>query len=368
MHATVGEELKAARLRLGEDLQTVSGALRIRQDHLEAIEEGALDKLPGRAYALGFVRAYAEYLGLDAPGIVARFKEESGATPEPVSKSLMADETTDDARQPQGMLIALLLVFFAVLIGALYFAKSADKLLVQPSSANPPTPASEPKADLPAAAEAKPGETALPAPAQAAPAVPASVPLTGKAFGNVSGATRVRVTALRDGVWLRVEDQASGEVLISRKFQRGDHYLVPDRPNLVLVSRDGGALDLALDGVSVGSASSPGTVVDGMSLSADALAARLPPPAAALQTPAATSSGVSMSPQMPDAPVPGAPRVLPTDARPAGALTPAQAVSAPVIARKHKPMPPPSAEPGPVPPDKVQVAPLEPPPGGHSGE
>ena len=63
---TVGQDLRAARLRRGDDLATVSKALKIRKDHLEALEEDRFDALPGRTYAIGFVRSYADYLGLDA--------------------------------------------------------------------------------------------------------------------------------------------------------------------------------------------------------------------------------------------------------------------------------------------------------------
>ena len=45
--------------------------------HLEAIEEGRYDRLPGPVYALGFVRAYAVHLGLDGEEAVRRFKLEA---------------------------------------------------------------------------------------------------------------------------------------------------------------------------------------------------------------------------------------------------------------------------------------------------
>src|SRR5580698_3968486 len=78
---TVGQDLRAARLRRGDDLATVSKALKIRKDHLEALEEDSLDKLPGKTYAIGFVRSYAHYLGLDSAALVERFKQEiSGRT------------------------------------------------------------------------------------------------------------------------------------------------------------------------------------------------------------------------------------------------------------------------------------------------
>src|SRR6202012_3402157 len=63
---TVGQDLRAARQRRGDALATVSRSLKIRKDHLEALEEDRFEALPGRTYAVGFIRAYADYLGLDA--------------------------------------------------------------------------------------------------------------------------------------------------------------------------------------------------------------------------------------------------------------------------------------------------------------
>ncbi len=70
---TVGQDLRAARLRLGEDLATVSRTLKIRKDHLEALEEDRFEALPGRAYAVGFIRSYSDYLGLDSVQCVELF-------------------------------------------------------------------------------------------------------------------------------------------------------------------------------------------------------------------------------------------------------------------------------------------------------
>ena len=81
----VGALLHASRLRCGEDLRDVAQILRIRYVHLEAIEAGRFEDLPGPAYAVGFVRAYAKHLGLDADEVVKRFRAETtniGETPE----------------------------------------------------------------------------------------------------------------------------------------------------------------------------------------------------------------------------------------------------------------------------------------------
>lgn len=75
--ARAGADLKAARERLGLSLHDVASDLRIRMPHLEALEEGHISLLPGNAYALAFVRTYANALGLDAEEMVRRFRTEA---------------------------------------------------------------------------------------------------------------------------------------------------------------------------------------------------------------------------------------------------------------------------------------------------
>jgi len=73
----VGGLLRASRLRVGEDLPDIARMLCIRCPYLEAIEDGRYEDLPGSTYAAGFVRSYAEHLGLDADEVVRRFKVET---------------------------------------------------------------------------------------------------------------------------------------------------------------------------------------------------------------------------------------------------------------------------------------------------
>src|ERR1700682_2162419 len=73
---TVGQDLRKARQRKGEDLAQISRVLKIRKDYLDAVEESKFESLPGRTYAIGFVRAYADYLGLDQAEYTERLKAE----------------------------------------------------------------------------------------------------------------------------------------------------------------------------------------------------------------------------------------------------------------------------------------------------
>lgn len=70
----VGALLRQARLERGEDLNDVAQHLRIKGGYLFAIEQGDLSALPGRPYALGFLRSYADYLGFDGEDLISRIK------------------------------------------------------------------------------------------------------------------------------------------------------------------------------------------------------------------------------------------------------------------------------------------------------
>jgi len=61
----IGATLRKARNRRKVELSEVEAAIKIRVRYLQAIENDEWDALPGDAYARGFIRTYAYYLGLD---------------------------------------------------------------------------------------------------------------------------------------------------------------------------------------------------------------------------------------------------------------------------------------------------------------
>ena len=76
-HRSVGAAMARARMAAGLSLDDVASHLRIRRDFLQALENGDEGVLPGMTYAIGYVRTYAGFLGMDADETVRRFKEES---------------------------------------------------------------------------------------------------------------------------------------------------------------------------------------------------------------------------------------------------------------------------------------------------
>jgi cytoskeletal protein RodZ len=61
----IGYSLREARERQGLGYPEIELATKIRAKYIRALEEEAFDAIPGDAYTRGFLRTYAEYLGLD---------------------------------------------------------------------------------------------------------------------------------------------------------------------------------------------------------------------------------------------------------------------------------------------------------------
>src|SRR6266568_8366508 len=68
-----GENLRREREMRGVTLEEISEATRIRMDFLKALEDEEFWKLPGGVFRRSFIRAYAQYLGLDEERILAEY-------------------------------------------------------------------------------------------------------------------------------------------------------------------------------------------------------------------------------------------------------------------------------------------------------
>lgn len=301
---TVGQDIRTARQRKGEDLSTVSRALKIRKDHLEALEEGNIHALPGRPYAIGFLRSYAEYLGLDPAQCVERFKAEiAGRDDSDTATPQLAVQ--EERSLPHGSMIFLVLLVIAVVYGGYYLSVSANRMLAEPVTPVPDRLATE--AGIPAKDQAKPApkQTAQtkPAPAPAAtptddssadqspagspssdnsvaavspaqmpgentdtssgPAQMASLP-PGRTYGARNDNARVELRVFKP-TRILVEG-ADNTVYINRTLKPGDVYRAPNQVGLTLTTPDGGAIEIILDGSSMGFAGKRGETAEGLSL------------------------------------------------------------------------------------------------------
>ncbi len=65
-----GKTLRQIRERMGIDLETIAQETRINMKILESIEDETMEKLPPLVYLKGFLRGYAQSLGLDPQKVV----------------------------------------------------------------------------------------------------------------------------------------------------------------------------------------------------------------------------------------------------------------------------------------------------------
>ena len=91
---TAGEMLRNARTtgRRKREIPTIAKQLCIREEFLQALEDGDYKVIPELVYILGFARNYAMDLGLDADEIVAKIKQELGVVSE-------AERVVNDVRE-----------------------------------------------------------------------------------------------------------------------------------------------------------------------------------------------------------------------------------------------------------------------------
>ncbi|HCX14698.1 MAG TPA: hypothetical protein DGZ24_05220 [Rhodospirillaceae bacterium] len=125
----VGALLCTTRKRTGKDLQQIAEVLRIRFNYLHAIEGGRYEELPGQAYALGFIRSYAEYLGLDGDEVIRRYKEENSGMRRVVSFDFPIPMI--ESGVPSSALVLFAIVVGMAIYGAWYAIAASERGAVE---------------------------------------------------------------------------------------------------------------------------------------------------------------------------------------------------------------------------------------------
>jgi hypothetical protein len=105
----IGQVLRDARQRAGLDIGTVEARTKIRTRYLRALENEEWDVLPGHAYAKGFLRTYAQLLGLDADALVDAYRrqvEAPGAGQYPLAEPVLQARRRGEEPGEPGRILA----------------------------------------------------------------------------------------------------------------------------------------------------------------------------------------------------------------------------------------------------------------------
>jgi hypothetical protein len=138
----IGNSLREARLRQGLDFPEVEQATKIRGKYLRALEDEQFDILPGQTYVKGFLRTYAEYLGLDGQLYVDEYN--SRYIPGDEETPLRAQNKSTVGRNPRVessvVLVALAAIGIvtALVVVAWRFGSDTPETAIPDFSSQPP--------------------------------------------------------------------------------------------------------------------------------------------------------------------------------------------------------------------------------------
>lgn len=100
MSQTVGAALRAARDQRRITLAQVSESTRVRIHYLQALENDDISAMPSTAQARGFLRLYADFLGLDIASLIP---PSATAVPEPPAEANAAADAAAEAQAKPGL-------------------------------------------------------------------------------------------------------------------------------------------------------------------------------------------------------------------------------------------------------------------------
>jgi transcriptional regulator with XRE-family HTH domain len=243
----VGRKLEAARRQRGLTLEQVAATTRVRREFLEALEEMNAKLLPGKAYALAYLKSYAKVLGLDPAEIVEQFQREVALSREDATPQVRDPKSRPRLARPWLPAMALGLVA----AGFVGWQAVKDNFV-------PVGPTTEAAAAPMRIAPRQP-PAALPAPTQ--------------------GQVEIRALAVA-----RLEVRGpDGTIYLYRTMQPGEIYRPDPGPGWTWHARDGGEFELAVDGAPAGLLGDAGKPVLGRRL--DSIA---PPDAGGAPAPSAS--------------------------------------------------------------------------------
>lgn len=239
---SVGEILQRTRKHYGQSLQDIERALHIKSPQIDAIENNIVENLPGRVYAIGFVRSYSEYLGLDGDKMVKLFKSQSGKkTSKP---QLEFPVGASESKLPPLWVVLLSTILAVFILIGWWSSQSRDRTIV---TEIPPVP-EELQVEL---TDINTGPDILEEPVGLDIENPSGIEeessvIEEEIVAEPPAQKGILLTMIENS-WVEIRD-GSGKALVSRVLKSGDQYFVPDRPDLTMSIGNAGGVQIEVDG------------------------------------------------------------------------------------------------------------------------
>lgn len=273
----VGSMIHEARLKKGIKIADASKDLCIRSAYLEAIESSNYDEVPEAPYGIGFIRSYAEYLGLNSARMVQLFKEETDAASVKNNDYYVIEPQTEvTAPNRKYLMISLLAVFAVYFIWFLYNEKQNNTEEFANVKEYSETLSNEQAVEFPLQVEdfASVEENTLPETTAAAEVVPVvdATPVVDGESDNITinegsfvenkpvvedkpvkeevqplkAGSRVSVKVKGGDNWVEVKD--GSKLYISKVLHDGDVYVVPAGKGMILSVGRAEGVEVTVDG------------------------------------------------------------------------------------------------------------------------
>lgn len=253
----IGQKLRNARESKGFSLGQIYDRTKIPTNHLESIENGRFDDLPEQVYVVGFIKRYADCVGLNGQNLVDEYRKQVEALNEENNKKGIFGIKTNKSNVAQAAPVpqahihkatrvappapnfanmvfypAILIILLSGLISYLFYYQQQQFAMQQDPSVN---------ALRESASKFNTVSTANQAASQSNQTTTTPTTLPGK------GDAQITLTASQH-VWVEVKSVGTGESLLTGYLESGDRREFSDAQGLKVRAGNGASLNVVYNG------------------------------------------------------------------------------------------------------------------------
>jgi cytoskeletal protein RodZ len=236
----IGDSLREARIRKGLNLKEAEDATKIRSKYLQALEDDDFEVIPGPTFVKGFLRTYAEFLGLEADLLIdeyrSRFEPNQEVHYQP--RKPIRDRDRRPRRQSNLVLVGVIAVALLALLYWAGWGRGDSSTTLPPEAVESDNSTTSLVESVETTATASPDQ--------------GTTDTTGEASTTTTAAPGilvVEVTAARGRCWLLFKEQsAEGKVVYSGTLEEGDTMKVESSDSYWANIGSPTSLDLTLNG------------------------------------------------------------------------------------------------------------------------